>query len=187
MVDLLKMLKELHEPVLYETGGNHEFITENIFELTGYYAAEIIMKRDLFPGLINPEDYIETNFKIKNWHKQNEAGILTLQFRIQSANGSQVWIEDHLIGSFQNDKKFMQDLMMNIDSSKNKETELLQLRTFWREKEMEDEKERESVFKDIQRQLDDIDEEAKKRKEKVTIILSHVKEKLLSFKEAKYY
>ncbi len=40
----------------------------------------------------------------------------------------------------------MRGLMINISDQKIKETQLLQLRTEWREKEMKDEKEREIFF-----------------------------------------
>ena len=182
MVNLANLLAELNNPVLYESGGNREFISSNIFELTGYYAEEMRMNRDLFPGLINPEDYIETNFKIKNWHKNNEPGILTLHFRFLSSNGLQLWVEDHLIGLEENGQKYMQGIMLNISPYKEKETELLQLRTIWREKELKDEKEREAVFTDIQRQIDDLGQVEKKRKEKVAIILNHAGENKLRFK-----
>jgi PAS domain-containing protein len=183
MVELSTLLKKLPNPVIYETGGNKEFISSNIFELTGYYAEEMRMNRDLFPGLINPEDYIETNFKIKNWHKQNEPGILTLQFRFQAANGMHLWIEDHLIGVNIDGIKYMRGLMLNISYSKIKETELLQLRTEWREKEMLDERERELVYKDIQNQLNDLDELAKIRKSKVSEILEMARDKTISFEK----
>jgi PAS domain S-box-containing protein len=186
MVDLIASLKELDNPVLYETGANKEFISSNIFELTGYYSEEMKMNRDLFPGLINPEDYIETNFRIKNWHKNNEPGVLTLQFRFQSSNGSQFWIEDHLIGLNKNGVKYMRGLMMNISEHKSKETQLLQLRTEWREKEMFDEKEREIVYQDIQRQLDELTERAKQRRKKVEVILVMAKEKDISFEQLGY-
>lgn len=181
MVNLANLLAELNNPVLYETGGNREFISTNIFDLTGYYAEEMRINRDLFPGLINPEDYIETNFKIKNWHKNNEPGILTLHFRFMSSNGMQLWVEDHLIGLEENGDKYMQGIMLNISPYKIRETELLQLRTIWREKEVFDERERELVYTDIQRQIDELGELEKKRKEKVAVILNHAGDKKLRF------
>lgn len=174
-------MSTLSNPVLYETGGEKEFISSNVFELTGYYSEEIRMNRDLFPGLINPEDYIETNFRIKNWHKNNQPGVLTLQFRFQASNGTQMWIEDHLIGVNNGGLKYMQGMMMNISDQKIKETELLQLRTEWREKEINDEKEREIVYNDIQRQLDELTQKAIERKKMVEEILNHAKNNLLSF------
>lgn len=181
MKKIKELLTELPHAVIYETGGNKEYLSANIFELTGYYAEEIRMNRDLFPGLINPEDYIETNFKIKNWHKNNEPGVLIIQFRFQSSNGTQVWIEDHLIGLKIGETKFMRGIMMNITFEKNKETELLQLRTIWREKPMKDETERNIVFTDIQRQLDDLTKRATERKKQVEEILVYSKEKNLPF------
>lgn len=181
MKKIKELLLELPHAVIYETGGNKEFLSTNIFELTGYYAEEIRMNRDLFPGLINPEDYIETNFKIKNWHKNNEPGVLTIQFRFQSSNGTQVWIEDHLIGLKQEDVKFMRGIMMNISSEKNKETELLQLRTIWREKKTVDENERKIIYADIQRQLDELALRAVTRKNKVEEILNYSKENNIPF------
>ena len=186
MNNLISLLNKLPNPVLYETGGNKEFTSPNIFELTGYYAEELRHNRDLFPGLIHPEDYIETNFKIKNWHKYNEPGLLTIQFRFQSSNGNQLWIEDHLIGLNIEGVKYMKGLMINISDQKIKETQLLQLRTEWREKEMKDEEEREIVFLDIQRQLDELSNHAKNRKEKANEILHYAKEHQISFESLNY-
>ncbi len=76
--------------------------------------------------------------------------------------------------------------MINISEQKIKETQLLQLRTEWREKEMKDEKEREIVFLDIQRQLDELSHHAKNRKEKATAILHFAKENQISFESLKY-
>lgn len=120
------LLQKINNPVVYETGGDNEFISANIYELTGYYSEEIILNRDLFPGLIHPEDYIETNFKIKNWHKDGEPGIVILNFRFNEANGQMIWIEDHLTNRNEMDKKYMQGLMINITDEKLEETQLLQ-------------------------------------------------------------
>jgi hypothetical protein len=48
--------------------------------------------------------------------------------------GTQLWIEDHLIGLNIEGVKYMRGLMINISDQKIKETQLLQLRTEWREK-----------------------------------------------------
>jgi PAS domain S-box-containing protein len=171
----------MNKPVLYETGGNQEFISPNIFQLTGYYSEEIRINRDLFPGLINPEDYIETNYKIKNWHKQNEPGILTLNFRFMAANGTPVWIEDHLIGLAKNEFKYMQGMLLDITAQKQKETQLLQLRTEWREKDLIDDRERDSVFNDIERQLEIIEASQRIRHQKAANILNFSKENDVEF------
>jgi PAS domain S-box-containing protein len=179
-----KLLNEIGSSlVFYETGGNQEFISENIFDLTGYYSEEIRLNRDLFPGLINPEDYIETNFKIKNWHKQSEPGVLTMEFRIRSVKGIQIWLEDHLIGMKKNDAKFMQGIMINVNPLKERFTALLQLRTEWNDREDADLKEKEIVFKDIQRQLSDMEKMAAIRHEKIGNFLEYVKKENISFEE----
>lgn len=128
MDKIIEEIKKLNHPVLYETGGNNEFISKNIFQLTGYYAEEINVNRDLFPGLINPEDYIETNFKVKNWHKQGENGTLIMSFRLRMSEGETVWIEDHLSGRIDGNIKYMQGIMINVNDEKIAETELIQLK-----------------------------------------------------------
>lgn len=179
-----KLLSEIGlSPVFYETGGNQEFISDNIFELTGYYSEEIKLNRDLFPGLINPEDYIETNFKIKNWHKQSEPGVLTMEFRIRSVKGKQIWLEDHLIGMKKDETKFMQGMMVNINPMKERFTALLQLRTEWNDRENADLKEKEIVFLDIQRQLNEMEKVTALRLEKIGKFLEYVKKEEISFEE----
>ncbi len=94
---LTTIFNNLPDIVLYETGGNREFISENIFELTGYTAKELVKNRKSFPNLIHPEDNPILDGKIKEWHKKGASGVLTLQFRFRHKNGNYLWLEDRML------------------------------------------------------------------------------------------
>lgn len=177
MDKIINKIKKLNQPVLYETGGNNEFISKNIFALTGYYAEEIIVNRDLFPGLINPEDYIETNFKVKNWHKQGETGSLIMTFRLRVAEGEMIWIEDHLSGRIENNKKYMQGIMININNEKINETELIQLK---HQISLTDPKDKDKLT-EITEKLDVLKNNKEKRKIIVENILDDMKKANINF------
>lgn len=177
MDKIIEEIKKLNQPVLYETGGNNEFISKNIFKLTGYYAEEIIVNRDLFPGLINPEDYIETNFKVKNWHKQGEKGTLIMSFRLRMAEGETIWIEDYLSGRIDGDLKYMQGIMININEEKMAETELIQLN----HQIISSNTKNEAQLNEINQKLLILEQNKKNRKNIVEGILDEMKKNNINF------
>ncbi len=124
---ILELLKELKWPILYETGGGHEFVSANIFAKLGCYAEEVMHNRDFFPSRIHPEDYPEIDHDIRNWHKQEEPGILIQEFRVKNVEGKYVWLEDYLLEVFPEGKpKFMRGIMILTDAEKRKEIALLE-------------------------------------------------------------
>ncbi|MFZ5552061.1 MAG: PAS domain-containing protein [Bacteroidota bacterium] len=157
-----QLLEELSFPILYETGGGNEYISPNIYTYTGIFVEEFSANRNLFPGKINPEDYVEANHKIREWHKHNEPGVLLTEFRFKTAFGESIWMEDHILSVKKNGKgKFMTGIMMDITHEKTDLLTLLQ--KIYAEKE-ESGKE---LQKKKLKQLEETREERKKQAEKL--------------------
>ncbi len=176
---IIEEIKKLNHPVFYETGGNTEFISKNIFDLTGYFSEEFIVNRDLFPGLINPEDYIETNFRVKNWHKDGEKGILVMAFRLRTANGETIWFEDHLAGRKTNDKKYMQGIMIDITDVKEEETFLAQKK----HQLLSSNKINDLEIEKINKKLNEFENMKSERINVVSSILNHLEKNQLNFRD----
>jgi PAS domain S-box-containing protein len=116
---LSTLLNNLPNVVFYETGGGREFITENIYGLTGYSAEEITGTRSFFTTLIHPEDNSRLSNELKKWHSKNEPGILTYEFRVKRKDGTYVWLEDHVFEiKPEHGEKYMSGVMINITERK---------------------------------------------------------------------
>ena len=127
--ELQKHLEKLRNPILYETGGGIEYISPNIYYYTGIYAEEFSANRDLFPGKINPEDYVEANHKIREWHKHNEPGVVVTEFRFKTNYGEFIWMEDYLFSVKSKEKpKYMAGIMMDVTFEKMETLRLLQIK-----------------------------------------------------------
>lgn len=117
-------LRVLGRPVFYETGGGIEFVSENIFDLTGYSPDQFNLNRDFFPGHMHPQDYIEVNHTLVMWHKQNEQEPVVTMFRFNVENRGYIWLEDHIVSVTENGKKYMRGLMIDIDQERKDENSL---------------------------------------------------------------
>lgn len=156
--DIKPLLETLRYPVLYETGGGKEYISSNIHSYTGIYVEEFSANRDLFPGKINPEDYVESNHRIKEWHKHNEPGVLVTEFRFKTAFGEYIRFEDY-IASVKKEgyKKFMMGLMVDVTDEKTESIHILQ--QLFTEKVSDEFK-----IRSFRKRLTDLDEQKRKRK-----------------------
>ena len=122
---LSALLNNLPGVILFETGGGSEFITENSKEILGYSADEFKKDRTLFPKLIHEDDRERTNKLIVEWHKQNEPDKLSYEFRFKKADGSWVWIQDHMMEVKPHDgNKYMAGVMIDITDRKQAEEKL---------------------------------------------------------------
>lgn len=119
------IFRYLPNVVLYETGGNREFVSDNISALIGHTAEEIAADRTLFPSLIHPDDRPRLNQSVAQWHEAGESGALTLQFRVQHANGEWIWIEDRMVEvKAPGRPKYMTGVLINISEQKQAERAL---------------------------------------------------------------
>ena len=80
--------------VIYETGGDRDFITPNVRNLTGYSPDQLRKDPQLFWDNIHPDDLPLIRTTTNAWHLAEGPEPLTLQFRLRCADGKYKWIED---------------------------------------------------------------------------------------------
>jgi PAS domain S-box-containing protein len=125
---LATLLSNLPDVVLYETGAGREFISENVIDLLGYAASRFVNDRNFFPSIIHPGDYKLITEKNQEWQKAGRPGILNLEFRCRKADGTYVWLEDHMVSvKGLSEKEHMAGVLLNINERKRSEEKLKQL------------------------------------------------------------
>jgi PAS domain S-box-containing protein len=93
---LAAILNNLPNVVVYQSGSKKDFISENIFEMTGYTPQEILKEKYFFGDVIHPDDLPAVKNALKDWHKRNDEGIMLMEFRMKRSNGTYIWLEDHM-------------------------------------------------------------------------------------------
>lgn len=93
---LAVLIGNLHNVVLYETGGGREYVTQNIFNLLGYPPEKFTTDRNFFPTLIHPEDTAGLDMKTKEWLRNGSEETLKLEFRCKKSSGEYIWLEDNM-------------------------------------------------------------------------------------------
>lgn len=149
---IIEILKDLNWPVMYETGGGHEFVSANMFYYTGYYAEEIMHNRDFFPARIHQEEAVEINHGVVEWHKNDEPGVLHQTFRFKNFQNQYIWVDDYMVEIKEEQKKYMRGLFIITNEENQEEIELLEKRYQLKKSE----KENFSLIANINEQLEKI-------------------------------
>lgn len=119
------LFKYVPNIILYETGGEEDFISENIYGLLGYPAEDFIKEKTKFSSLIHQEDKEYINQKYAEWEKAGKKDLLTLWFRVKKADGSYMWIEDRMVEiTPESKKKYRAGVKIDITNLKLAEEEL---------------------------------------------------------------
>jgi PAS domain S-box-containing protein len=122
---LATLLNNLPNVVLYETGAEQEFISENVMHLLGYPAEKFKENRSFFQQLMHPGDLKIISQKIAEWRAGGEPGILTLEFRCRREDGAYIWLEDHMVAiKSPAGKTHMAGVMVDITDRKRSEERL---------------------------------------------------------------
>jgi PAS domain S-box-containing protein len=125
---LATLLSNLPDVVLYETGNNKEFITENVIDLLGYPANKFIEDRRFFHKIMHPGDSKDVANKVREWHKAGDEGILNTEFRVRRSDGTYIWLEDHMISIKEiNGRNHMAGVLIDVNEHKKAEEKLKQL------------------------------------------------------------
>lgn len=125
---LATLLSNLPDVVLYETGGGKEFVSENVYDLLGYPAGKFTSNRNFFPTIIHPGDKKILNDKVNQWNKTGKQGILNTEFRCRRADGTYIWLEDHMVAVKNEDEPDrMAGVLIDVTEHKSAEEKLKQL------------------------------------------------------------
>jgi PAS domain S-box-containing protein len=111
--------------LLYESGGDREFMSNNVIDLLGYPAEDFINDPSKFFSLLheNDKEYIQN--KYDEWVTEGKKEMLTLWFRIQKKDGDYIWIEDRRIESIGPDnEKYETGVKIDITDLKEAEEKL---------------------------------------------------------------
>ncbi|MDO9576776.1 MAG: response regulator [Candidatus Cloacimonadales bacterium] len=83
--------------ILYETGEDRQFISENVNELLGYSQNNVIKNKKMFLDLIHEEEREIVAEKTKLWNFNKSEEMLMLWYRVKNTSGQNLWIEDRMI------------------------------------------------------------------------------------------
>lgn len=99
------LIKNFPNIVIYHTGYDKQFISENVADMLGYAADELNNDHELFTSLIHPDDKKSIEKVFNSWRKNNKdkPGLKT-EFRIKRKDGNYIWLEDHVVHIFADDK-----------------------------------------------------------------------------------
>jgi len=124
---LATLFNNLPDVVLYETGADKDFISDNVTDMLGYPASKF-EDTGFFRTIMHPGDYKETSKKIKEWHSTGAPGVLNLEFRVRRVDGRYIWLEDHMVKIRNNgDKEHMSGVLIDVNEHKQAEEKLKQL------------------------------------------------------------
>ncbi|MCD4795961.1 MAG: response regulator [Candidatus Cloacimonetes bacterium] len=119
------IFKNVSNITLYEMNGSRRFISENILNLIGYPADIFIKNKHKFNDLMHQQDRNIVRDKILNWRKNGAKEMLTLWYRIKSAKGLDIWIEDRMVLiSPKFGKKYITGILIDNSELKKAEEEL---------------------------------------------------------------
>ena len=122
---LAAILKNLPKVVVYQSGNNKDFISENISEMTGFKPQEILKEKYFFGSVIHPEDMQNVKDSLNAWHQKNDEGILIMEFRMKRKDGTYIWIEDHMFRvADDSNGSFLSGILIDVTERKLAEQKL---------------------------------------------------------------
>lgn len=93
---LSAILTNMPKVVIYQSMGEKDFISDNIEDMIGYNPAEILKEKFFFGALMPDEDKKNVMTALKQWHSNDDDGILVMEFRLKKRSGEFIWVEDHM-------------------------------------------------------------------------------------------
>lgn len=122
---LAAILKNLPKVVVYQSGNNKDFISENISEMTGFKPQDILKQKYFFGSVIHPDDMQNVKNSLNSWHKKNDEGILIMEFRMKKKDGTYIWIEDHMFRvTDEMDGSYLSGILIDVTERKLAEQRL---------------------------------------------------------------
>ncbi|HET7152482.1 MAG TPA: PAS domain S-box protein [Candidatus Kapabacteria bacterium] len=122
---LSTILDHLPGVVFYETDGNTEFMSDNIYSLTGHPKDSSLNKRDVFFTYIHPEDWEHYKKRMDEWIAGDRSQALSSQFRFRHADGQYIWLEDYMVNIPSKDgQRYISGVIIDITKNKTHEQEI---------------------------------------------------------------
>ncbi|MFC1897942.1 PAS domain S-box protein [Candidatus Cloacimonadota bacterium] len=122
---LATLFENVPNILLYESGEDREFMSDNVIDLLGYPAEDFIKDKDKFFSLLHEDDVDYIKKKYKEWEAEDKKEVLTLWFRIRTKVGRYIWIEDRRIETVGPDnKRYETGVKIDITNLKNAEEQL---------------------------------------------------------------
>ncbi len=94
---LSTVFKNVPNIILYETGENRQFISENVNKLLGISKGELIRNRQMIMKRIQKDDFKIITEKTRLWNENQSKEMLTIWYRVSTQSGKLIWIEDRMI------------------------------------------------------------------------------------------
>ncbi len=124
---LSAILKNLPKVVIYQSGLDNDFISDNIKDMTGYSPAEILKDKYFFGSVMHLDDMEKVKSSLKNWHESGDEGILNMEFRLKKKSGEFIWIEDHMFRVNAGEgKSYLSGILIDITERKIAEQKISQ-------------------------------------------------------------
>jgi PAS domain S-box-containing protein len=124
---LTAILKNLPKVVIYQSGMNIDFMSDNISDMIGYSPGEILEDKYFFGKIMHPEDLKNVKESLIKWNKLNDGSILIMEFRLEKKDGGYIWIEDHMFRVKVNDKEsYLTGILIDVTERKLTEQKISQ-------------------------------------------------------------
>jgi len=94
---LSTVFKNVPNIILYETGENRQFISENVNKLLGINRGEFIRNKQMIMKRIHKDDLEIITEKTRLWNEKRSNEMLTIWYRVSTHSGELIWIEDRMI------------------------------------------------------------------------------------------
>lgn len=119
---LSAILTNLPKVVVYQTMNGKNFISDNIEDMIGYKPEEILKGKYFFSALMPDEDRKSVAESLEDWHKNNDNGILVMEFRLRKKSGDCIWVEDHMFKAFSSTgEAYLSGILIDVTERKNAE------------------------------------------------------------------
>lgn len=125
---LSSILDNIKNIVLYETGGENDFYSDNIVNLTGYSAKQFMTNKVSFEKLIHESDIDEYRSKLNVWLNSEDKSV-KLIYRILTEGGDNIYVEDYRTKFFTGETEYyISGILIDVSERYEYEEEVRRLK-----------------------------------------------------------
>jgi len=127
-IRLSTVLSNLPRIVIYQSGKEKNFISENISEMIGYAPEEILKDKLFFSSIMHKDDLKIVKKMLSEWKViKNRKDVLITEYRLRKKDGDYIWIEDHIFEVIPaNQKPYLSGILIDITERKLTEQKITQ-------------------------------------------------------------